>query len=70
MLQQVWNLDYKSQTNALPFAGSKQKVMIVNHKQGNIQNNHRDVFGGNKVPFGVFDEKSNYQTTSNNFSNY
>ena len=60
MIQGVWNLDYKSQSGVLPFAGSKQKVLIVNHKQGYVQNNNRNVFGGNSIPYDVHNEVSNW----------
>jgi len=53
MIQNVWNLDYKSYGGPVPFAGAKDKVLNVDHKQGYVQNNHRNVFGGQAVPFGV-----------------
>jgi hypothetical protein len=32
LMENVWNLDNKDNYETLPFAGSKDKVMIVDHK--------------------------------------
>jgi hypothetical protein len=60
MIQGVWNLDYKSQLCPTPFAGSKQKVLTVNHKSGYVEHNHRNIFGGNNVPYGVGAEATSW----------
>lgn len=45
MLQAVWNLDYADNVSAMPFAGSKQKVLAVDPKQKFMKDNYKSQYG-------------------------
>jgi hypothetical protein len=63
LIEGVWNLDNRDNSDTLPFAGTKNKVLIVNPKEKFLHDNYRSMFGESKAPFGISDDKSNSQIT-------
>ena len=45
MIEQVWNLDNKDNYEMQPFAGTKNKVMVVDPKQQYLKDNYRGAYG-------------------------
>ena len=70
LVENVWNMDNRDNPNTLPFAGTRQKVLTVDHKQRYLQDNFKGEYGQTKSPFGVSDPEksqgdSRWSTTSN-----
>ena len=64
VLNAVWNLDNKNNPSHQPFAGSKDKVLVVNSKQRYLHDHHRNMFGENNVPYGREDKQERWTTSS------
>jgi len=71
IVEGVWNMDNKDDISFQPFAGSREKVLVVSSKERYLHDHHRNLFGEDNVPYGYSAAKAGdnrWETSSR--SNY
>jgi hypothetical protein len=76
LIEGVWDLDNRGDNSHQPFAGTKQKVLMVDSKNKYLKDHHRNLFGEDNVPFGretsskggnKYATQGNWNTTNRNY---
>jgi hypothetical protein len=63
LISNVWSLDYRDDSEILPFAGGKGRVLAVDSKQKYQQDTYKGKYGQSNAPFGT-SEGQRWETSS------